>query len=286
MKAALTLRMLSGLCLLLEALACGKTELAPRAAVPARPLFYEVEGLKWGMTPAEVLKAWGPGEDGETYRYASKGGYARASLGYRRLPASDVVRTDLPPGADPGRPVEFLTWVSFESDEVLAKEKVRAELVTRFGQPLTDPKVVRNVSISFCDSSRCDVFRAAECTLATASWTPASADLNRPAALSSLMYELAPSALIGYVPRSDWPKLNGPVALSFPPELEAKVGALRRGIDGAREKDVEGLLGRPNLRRGEVDGNATHYYLFLDGSLQGLEFSKGRLQGGLGATSR
>jgi hypothetical protein len=271
---------------LLGASACGKTGLAPRAAEPASPLFYEVEGLKWGMTPTEVLKAWGPGEEGEAYRYANKGGYARAHLGYRRLPASDVVHTDLPPGADPDRPVEFLTWVSFESDEVLAKEEVRAELVSRFGQPLTDPKVVRNVSISFCDSSRCDVFRAAECTLATASWTSASAEFNRPAALSSLMYELAPSGLIGHVPRSDWPSLNGPVALSFPPELEAKVGALRRGVDGAREKDVEALLGRPNLRRGEVDGNETHYYLFVDGSLRGLEFSKGKLHAGWGLTSR
>lgn len=235
------------------------------------------------MTPAEVISAWGPGEDGDPYQYANKAGYSRASLGFASVPASDVVHTDLPPGS--GNPVRFLTWVSLSSDEILPKEKIRADLVSRFGEPITDPKLLRNVSVSNCTGHRCEVFRAAECTLAVAQWYPASAELNRPETLDSLMYQLAPASLVEYVPRSEWSKLRGPVPPSLSAQMETGLSAMRMGSDGARSEEVDKLLGTPNLLQ-ESPGAAKRYYLYLDGSVQVVQLQDGRIRGVIGLSAR
>ena len=257
---------------------------SPSASAPSRPVFHEVEGLRWGMTPAEVISAWGPGENGDANEYTNKAGYSRASLDFARLPASDLIHTDLPPGS--GDLVRLLTSVSLGSSDVLPKQKVRAAHSSRFGEPITDPKLLRNVGVSNCTGPRCEVFRAAECTLAVVQWSPASAELNRPETLDSLMYQLAPSSLVDYVPRSEWSRLKAPVPTSFSAERETGLGAMRMGFDGARPEEVETLLGSPNLLLEESPGGGKRYHLYLDGSVQVLQFQNGRTQGVTGLSAR
>jgi hypothetical protein len=250
---------------------------------PARPLFKEVEGLKWGMTPAEVLAAWGPGEDGEAFYYPKKGGYPRVSLGYIGLPAGDVVHTDLKRDPKDTSPVKFLVWAKFEGDSTFQKDTVRADLVSHFGQPLTDAQLLR---ANDCPGARCELFRAAECTLVKASWTAANAELKSPALLDGLSYVLAPDHLVQYVPRTEWSKLRGSVPLSFTPEVKARFETLGSlgGPNAPTLAEITKAVGSPNLYLETSPGKGTLYYLFLDGSLMTIGVEEGRYHGSTGST--
>ena len=77
----------------------------------------------------------------------------------------------------PGEPGHFLALATFEGSSSHTKEKVRADLASRFGPPLTDAKLAR---VYHCEAPRCELFRAAECTLVQADWRPAVPDLQWP----------------------------------------------------------------------------------------------------------
>jgi hypothetical protein len=250
---------------------------------PTRPLFKEVEGLKWGMTPAEVRAAWGPGEEGKAYSYPKKGGYLFVSLGYMSIPGGDVIHTDLARDPKDTGPVEFLVSASFQGNSTFQKDTVRADLASRFGQPLTDAQLLR---ANDCRAGRCELFRAAECTLVKASWNPADAELKWPEHLDSLVYVLAPDHLVQYLPRTEWSKLRGSVPLSFTPEVREKFDKLGSvgGSNAPTLAEMTKAVGSPNLYLETAPGKGTLYYLFLDGSLLAVSVQEGRYRGSMGST--
>lgn len=241
---------------------------------PKRPLFQEVEGLRWGMTSEEVKAVWGPDREGKAYHYDKKGGYPSSSLGYMSIPPDMIVHKDarLPAG---GGPAEFLIYVSFDGDATVTKEKVRADLVSRFGQPLADAVVLRAHD---CEGP-CELWRAAEMTLVKARWNPANAELNWPEHLSALTWDLAPAGLVTWVPRSEWAKIRGAVPLTFAAEARAKIEGFRMGIEGASVAEITKALGPPNLQLEEKPGETSLAYLFLDDAVQKLRLAGGKLQG-------
>ncbi len=205
------------------------------------------------------------------------------SLGYVGIPAGDVVHTDLKRDPKDDRPAQFLIWARFDGDPTFRKETVRADLVSRLGQPLADAKVLR---VNDCQSPRCELFRAAECTLVKASWRPASAELNLPERLEGLTYILAPDSLPQHVPRTEWPKLRGSVPFSYTPETDAKfdkVGSLG-GANPATLAEITKTVGAPNLYLEASPGRGTLFYLFLDGSLPTVSIENGRYHGAMGST--
>jgi hypothetical protein len=269
--------------LVLPALACSRGAAGNSASLdagpPPHPPFYEFEGLKWGMTPAEVAAVWGPGEDGQAYRYARKGGYVDVSLGYMSVPSDSIKDPALEAVARAAGRVELLVFVALrpESETSAPKDQVRADLVSRFGPPLEDPALLASLD---CKKGACEVFRAAECTVVKADWAPAFAELKWPDRLNSLTYELAPGHLVAYVPRGDWGRLRGAVRASYTADLRARIdGFASSGPEAATVEQIVKALGPPNLHRPVPDGTAALDYLFLDGSLQSLRIRDGRLTG-------
>ena len=65
------------------------------AGPPTRPLFYEYEGLKWGMTKEEVKSVWGAGVEKNivTLSYTDKGGYKKVEALFKSVPASSNIQT-------------------------------------------------------------------------------------------------------------------------------------------------------------------------------------------------
>lgn len=259
----------------------GPGEATPDAGPPPRPYFLEVEGLRWGMTPEEVLAIWGPDTEGEALFYEKKAGFVQVGLGYTSLRRDDVPPDDAKPTATETRPMKFLAWISFHGDASKPRDRVRADLVARFGEPLADPKLLR---VNHCEkATSCELWRAAECTLVKAEWRPAAPDLW-PEHLGLLTYGLAPDSLIQYVPRSEWTKLRGTVPLSYPSQTDATIMGMRRGVGGANVAEISKSLGPPNLHLEKGPGSGTLFYLFLDGSLQCLRVEGGTLQGVIGST--
>jgi hypothetical protein len=250
---------------------------APGVA-PARPYFYEVHGLKWGMTRQEVLKAWGPGADGDPYEYKDKAGFRFVSLLMGSLPAADVVHEDVKAVAGNENPIRFLTSVVLQPGNLEPKSQVRADLVSRFGEPLADARLAAR---EHCEVPRCEIFRTGECTIAEVKWLPSNSD--QPERLESLTHQLGCSALVEYVPRTKWPLLGGSVRTSFAPELDEVVGKLPRGVGGASSADVVTRLGPPNLRIEEGTATLRLFYLWLDGSLYSLGFENNQLMSVLGS---
>ena len=249
---------------------------------PPRPLFKEVEGLKWGMTREEVRAAWGAGDDGGTDSYPKKGGYPTVRLGYASIPSGGVVHTDLVRDPKDDSPVKLLIWARFEGDATFKKETVRADLVSRFGQPLTDARLLE---ANLCQGPNCELFRAAECTLVKVSWNPANPGAW-PDHLIGLTYLLAPDSLPQYVPRPQWPRLRGSVPTSYTPEARARFDKVGRqgGAEAETLAKLTADVGPPNLYLETAPGEGTLFYLFLDGSLQTIKIEKGRYAGAMGST--
>lgn len=136
-----------------------------------------------------------------------------------------------------------------------------------------------------CEAPRCELFRAAECTLVQAEWNPAAPELHWPEHLGSMTYRLAPSSLVTYVPRTEWPKLRGAVPTSLAADFQTRLDGQPRGANAASTKDLVKALGRPNLYLEEAPGKGRLFYAFLDDSVFVVRIAEGKLDGSEGSFS-
>ena len=259
-----------------------KTEEAALDAGPlARPLLFDFEGLKWGMTKDEVKNVWGAVLEDSLMelKYADKGGYKDVQALFKSVPASRNIQTVAGRQAGDEGPVEFLFAVRLsvrartEPEETKPKETVRPALIASYGEPLSDPKLRANL---YCEAD-CELFRLAECTLLEVHWLPAVPELNLPERVDSLTYRLAPDTLITEIPFAAWEKLRGSILPSIPPEFKAKIKSFTQGADGTAVSDVVAGIGPPNLYLEEGPGKGKLYYFWLTGSFYVLEIENGRL---------
>lgn len=270
---------LCAVCLiLLVGLACGacagsekEEALVFDAGPPPRPLFFEFEGLTWGMTPDEARRAWGPPAEDRI---------DLMRLAYRdRAGFNEVTLYFVPLGRDSNDKAMGLSIVSLYpgSDEknVKPKSAVRPDLVSRFGEPITDPKIYESQT---ADMKYSEIFRAAECTLVIAEWARAEPQVNWPERLDRLRYVLAPALLLREVPKAEWSALRGTLALSPPPETKARYAEYEKDTDSGDTKKLLALFGPPNLYLEKAPGEGTLYYFWLTGSYFRFTIAGGRVQ--------
>ena len=266
----------------LVALACGgcaggakEEPLVFDAGPPPRPLFFQFEGLEWGMTPEEAIGAWGPPAVNRietlSVLYRDRSGFGEITLYFQPF---------VPFEGDPGSSSKALFAVRLEpgvSDDKYIKPKsaVRPDLVSRFGEPMSEPKLYESQQ---ADVKNAEIFRAAECTLAIARWARAEPQVNWPERLDSLQYVLVPHSLVRQVPRAKWSALRGALPLSPSPEVKARHEEFEKD---ASEGDVKGLLARfgpPNLYLEKAPGEGTLFYFWLTGSYFKFTIAGGRVQ--------
>jgi len=250
-----------------------------------RPLFFDFEGLKWGMVPEEIIAAWGPPaeEPDATFgihdlEYGNRAGFKNVTLYFISVPPFRNVHEDVQPVEGSDRPLAFLFAVLLDpgSDDIKPKADVRADLVSRFGEPFTDPKIYESQN---CSPEYNEIFRAAECTLVIARWAKAEPSVNWPERLDSLQYVLAPHSLIMEVPRTRWNDLRGEVGLSPSADIKERYDTFAR-IGGTPEvKELVELLGPPNLFLEATPGNGTMHYFWLTGSRFKFTIGEGKVQG-------
>lgn len=252
------------------------------AGPPTRPLLYEYEGLKWGMTKEEVKSVWGAGVEKNivTLSYTDKGEYKKVEALFKSVPASSNIQTVAGRPAGDDQPVQFLfaVYLSVRSrtdpTESKPKDTVRPGLISNYGEPLSDSKLRAKL---YCERADCEIFRVAECTLLEVHWNPAVPELNLPERVDSLTYMLAPDTLITAIPFDKWAMLRGSILPSVPPEFKAKVKGFTQGTEGTSVADVVKLIGPANLYLEEIPGKGELYYFWLTGSFYSLEIDKGRL---------
>lgn len=251
----------------------GKPEaLSFDAGPPPRPLFYQSDGLTWGMTPEEAIAAWGPPAenriDADRLVYRDRAGFREANLYFlpvRREPdgtSLHLFSVYLQPGVS-------------DDKYIKPKSAVRPDLVSRFGEPITDPKIYESQGK---DMKTAEIFRAAECTLAVAQWARAEPQVNWPERLDSLSYTIVPTSLLRQVPRPRWNALRGALALSPSTEVKARYAEYEK--DSLR-RDVKNLLARfgpPNLFLETAPGEGTLYYFWLTGSYFKFTIAGGMVQ--------
>lgn len=249
-----------------------------------RPLFFDFEGLKWGMIPEEIVGEWGPPHEKPGFdigyydmRYSDRAGFKNITLYFTTVPPSLNVHQDVRPKEGRDKPLMFLFCVSLDPglDDIKPKESARADLVSRFGEPLTDRKIYESQN---CKEENTEIFRAAECTLAVAHWAPAEPGLNWPERLDSLKYVLAPYSLIGELPRTSWNDLRGAIPLSLPSDIKARYESFTGGAGNIEVKDLIKLFGPPNIYWEEAPGRGTIYYFWLTGSFFKFKIGEGIVQ--------
>jgi len=254
------------------------------AGPPPRPLFYDFEGLKWGMTPEEVVKAWGsPSEEPRLemgygkIRYNNRASFKEVSVYFSPAPPSLSGQADVKSIEGPDKLLLCLIGVLLDpgTDDFKAKSSVRAELVSRFGEPLADPKLYESQS---CSPKNTEIFRAAECTLAIARWAPAEPGLNWPERLASLQYVLAPFSILRQIPKVKWNDLRGAVPLSPSSEVKAAYEDFAQSGGSGVIEDIIKRLGLPNIYLEEAPGKGKLYYLWLTGSYFKFEIGEGKVQ--------
>ncbi len=269
---------------LLGFMACSSSEEGAEAdwdpGPPQRPLFFEFEGLKWGMTPAEIKDVWGTPDEDRTYQmiFSNKGGYSRANLGFQSIPEFRNVHEDVERTEPSDEPYYYLIWISLENDfdDVTPKDSFRSELVERFGEPLIEPALFQ---VNHLNPEYHEIFRAAECTLCIATWAPASPDMGRPENLQTLMYRLAPSSLLTEIPRSRWQNLRGSIPPRAPADLKVKLAGLDQIQGDASLQQIIEQIGPPNLYIEESPGNGKLYYFWLTGTNLFFNITEGREDG-------
>jgi len=260
-------------------------ELSLDAGPLPRPLFFDFEGLRWGMVPEEIVAVWGPPAeepDADTgyhdMEYGNRAGFKNVTLYFITVPTFRNVHPDVQPKAGSDRPLMFLFAVSLDPglDDIKPKEAVRADLVSRFGEPLTEPKIYESQS---CSEENSEIFRAAECTLTVARWAKAEPGLNWPERLDGLQYVLAPNSLITEIPRTKWNDLRGEIGLSPSAEIKERYKTFEESVDTIEVKDLVKLFGSPNLYWEEAPGKGTIFYFWLTGSRFKFTIGEGKVQG-------
>jgi hypothetical protein len=255
------------------------------AGPPPRPLFFDFEGLKWGMIPEEVIAAWGPPAEapdpdrGYTdMRYSDRASFKNVTLYFITVPAFRNVHEDVKPQGKSDRALMFLFSVSLDPglDDIKPWQAVRADLVSRFGEPLTEPKIYESRNSSPEHSA---IFRAAECTLAVARWAKAEPSVNWPERLDNLQYVLAPDSLIMEVPRKRWADLRGKFGLSPSAEMKERFETFEKNSSSVAVKDLVKLFGPPNLYWEEAPGTGTMFYFWLTGSRFKFKIREGKIDG-------
>lgn len=259
-------------------------ELELDAGPPPRPLFFDFEGLKWGMTPEEAVKAWGPPSEEPRLemgygdmRYRNRASFKNASLYFTPSVASLSGPSAEKPADDSGKPLLLLFSVLLDPgmNDVKPKSSVRAELVSRFGEPLTEPKIYESQN---CNPEHAEIFRAAECTLAVAQWAPAEPGLNWPERLSSLQYVLAPLSILRHIPKTKWNGLRGAVPPSPSPATKAAYEDFTQGPGSDDLRALVKAFGPPNIYLEEAPGKGTLFYFWLTGSYFKFDIEEGRVQ--------
>jgi hypothetical protein len=250
------------------------------AGPPPRPLFFEFEGLGFGMTPDEIEQAWGPALEKSSYQmnYADKGGYKHVQLYFMSVPAFSNIHADVKRSEISNDPFFFLLFLqlSYAYEDVRPKETVRPDLITRFGNPLDDPVLYEKMHVT---RETADIFRAAECTLAIVRWYPASPEIGRPEHLGHITFRIAPDALMTDVPRTRWKDLRGAISVSPTDEIKAHFEKLSQVHGGAAVDEVVKLLGPPNLYMEETPGQGQIVYYWLDGARIKFNIEEGKVQG-------
>jgi len=282
----MVLRFLSLIFILVLAFGCSSAKKEEKASFDAgplaRPLLYDFEGLKWGMTKDEVKSVWGAAEEDSwmVLKYADKGGYKRAEALFKSVPPSSNIQTVAGRPAGDEKPFEFLIAVRltakdrWDPQETKPKETVRPALIASHGEPLSDPALRKRL---YCEAD-CEIFRLAECTLLEVRWNRAVPEFKMPESVDSLTYRFAPDTLITAVPFAEWEKLRGTVPTSVAPEFKAKIKGFTQGLDGTPVSEIVKLIGPPNLYREEGPGKGRLYYFWLTGSSYSLEIEDGKLR--------
>ena len=247
------------------------------AGPPPHPLEFEFEGLGLGIAKEAVVDAWGPPsfETARSIEYANRGGYANVKLLFKSVPVSKNIQPEAARALGDDRPFEFLTAIVLTPAESRAKNELRTELVSLYGQPPADPVLFAPLN---CRPPACEIFRPAECVLLKVAWETAPAGVERSERVAGLAYILAPDALITEVPRPKWTELRGEVAASFPSGLEARINGLRTGAAGLPVSETIKVMGTPNLILAGGGGERHLLYFWLDGSFVKLTFAGDRLR--------
>lgn len=267
------------LALAMASCASGEKDRLPSldAGPPPHPLEFEFAGLGLGMTKEAVVDAWGPPsfETARSVEYANRGGYANVKLLFKSVPVAENIQLEAARALGDDRPFEFLTAIVLMPAESRAKNELRTELVSLYGQPPADPVLFAPLN---CRPPACEIFRPAECVLLKVAWETAAAGVERSERVASLAYILAPDALITEVPRPDWPSLRGRVAPSPPSELKARLAGLRTGDNGALIEDIVKVMGLPNLVLDDGAGRRSLYYFWLNNAFVRLNLTEGTLR--------
>ena len=247
------------------------------AGPPPRPLEFEYEGLTLGMTKEAVVDNWGPpGLEGDrTLDYANRGTYANVHLVFKSVPVSENIQPEAARAPGDDRPYEFLSGIILTPAEPRTKAELRRELVSLYGQPLTDPALFAPLN---CRPPACEIFRPAECVLLKVAWETASAGAEGSDRVAALAYVLAPETLIAEAPRPKWMELRGAVAVAAPAGLRGRLDGLRTGADGSTVEEAVKVLGPPNLILPGDGGERRFLYFWLDGSSIKLAFDGDRLR--------
>jgi len=249
-----------------------------------RPLFFDFEGLKWGMVPEEIVAVWGPPAEqprpdtGYTdMRYRDQAGFKNVTLYFITFPPSRNIHQDVQPREGSDRPLMFLFSVLLDPglDDIKAKETVRADLVSRFGEPLSEPKIYESQNSS---REHSEIFRAAECTLAVARWAKAEPSLNWPERLDNLQYVVAPISLFMEVPRTIWNDLRGEIGLSPSADIKERYETFEKSGGSVEVKDLVKLFGPPNIYWEEAPGTGRMFYFWLTGSRFKFNIAEGKVQ--------
>ena len=281
--------LMAALILVASSFCCSKGEkgkgFSLDAGPPPRPLFYDFEGLRWGMTPGEIIGVWGPPKEDPQFekgfhdmRYSNRAGFKYVTLYFITVPPFRNVHLDVLPKEGSTNPLPFLFAISLDpgTDDIKPKEAVRADLVLKFKEPVADPKIYESQDRS---REHAEIFRAAECTLVIAQWAKAEPSVNWPERLDSLQYTLVPYCLVTEIPRTKWKDLRGAIPLSPTSDIKARYQSFTEGASPKEVKDLVEIFGPPNLYQEEAPGIGTLHYFWLTGSRFKFTIGEGKIRG-------